>query len=55
MPGYAYERVRAGLPTPGVIAVPAAMATGRLIDDLALLVVGCEAGELEGQVLYLPL
>ncbi len=48
MPGYAYARVRAGLPMPGVIEVPAAMATGRLIHDLALLVAGCVEGELEG-------
>jgi hypothetical protein len=55
VPRYAYERVRAGMPMPGVWAVPRSVPLGRAIDDLLLLIECSREGEWEGQVLFLPL
>lgn len=52
---YAYERVRAGLPMPGVIEVGQNVAIGRAIDDILLITTCSLEGEYEGQVLYVPL
>ena len=52
---YAYERVRAGLPMPGVFEVRRAVSIGGAIEDLLLLVECSQDGEWEGQVRYLPL
>ena len=38
IPKHAYERVKAGLPMAGVIAIADDLAIGRVIEDLALLV-----------------
>ena len=55
MTKYAYERVRAGQPMPGVFEVNRAVPIGRAIEDL-LLLAGCSReDEWEGQVRYLPL
>ncbi|HXG21731.1 MAG TPA: DUF5615 family PIN-like protein [Methylomirabilota bacterium] len=55
MPAYAYERVRNGLPMPGVFVVPQNEAIGRIIEDLILLAECSKDDEWEGQVQYLPL
>ena len=55
IPRYVYERVRAGLPMPGVCVVPRSVPLGRAIDDILLLVDCSREGEWEGQVLYVPL
>jgi predicted nuclease of predicted toxin-antitoxin system len=52
---FAYERIDAGLPMPGVIEVISSAPIGSLVEELALIVECYEDGELEGQVLYLPL
>ena len=52
---YAYERVRAGRPMPGVFEVSRAVPTGRAIEDILLLAECSLDGEWEGQVRYLPL
>lgn len=52
---YAYERVAAGLPMPGVFEISRALPLGEVIADLALIAVCSIAGEWEGQVRYLPL
>lgn len=52
---YAYERVLAGQPMPGVFEVGHRIPIGQAIDDLLLLAVGSAEGEWEGQVRYLPL
>ncbi len=55
MPFYIDERLRAGLPMPGVAQVPWNMPLGPAIDDL-LLLIGCSLEyEWENQVRYLPL
>ena len=53
--GYAYERVEAGLPMPGVFEVEATMPIGQAIEDLLLLVECSEEDEWEGQVCFIPL
>ena len=52
---YAYERVRAGLPMPGVFEVSRAVPISVAIDDLVLLAECSLDGEWDGQVRYLPL
>jgi predicted nuclease of predicted toxin-antitoxin system len=52
---FAYERVRAGKPMPGVIEVTDDLPIGQVIDDILLLAEYSETGEWEGQVIYLPL
>lgn len=52
---YAYERVKAGRPMPGVFEVPRDLAIGAAIEDLLLLAEYSLEGEWEGQVRYLPL
>ena len=54
IPKHAYERVKAGLVMPGVIAIPDNLPIGRVIEDLAV-VVECAAPELQSLVIYLPL
>ena len=52
---YAYERVQAGAPMPGVFEVSRALPIGQAIDEI-LLVAACRLeGEWEGQGRYLPL
>jgi hypothetical protein len=52
---FAYERLAQGLPMPGVLEVSTDAQIGRAIEDI-LIVADCTLeGELEGQILYLPL
>ena len=55
IPMHAYNRVKAGLAMPGVIAIPDDLPIGGVIDDLALLVECATASELQSLVIYLPL
>jgi hypothetical protein len=52
---FAYERVRAGKPMPGVFEVGRTVAVRSAIDDIVLLATCSKDGEWEGQVHYLPL
>lgn len=52
---YAYERVRAGQPMPGVFEVGRNVPIGRAIEDILLLAEYSLDDEWEGQVRYLPL
>jgi len=52
---YAYERVRAGQPMPGVFEVGRNVPIGRAIEDILLLAEYSFDDEWEGQVRYLPL
>ena len=47
MPPYAYERVRQGLPMPGVFAVSQSVPVGRAIEDLLILILCSRDGEWE--------
>lgn len=55
MPKYAYERVNANEPMPGVIAVHLDAPIGEVIQDLLLIVEASDADDFENQVVYLPL
>jgi hypothetical protein len=52
---YAYERVNAGKYMPGVIEISRIVPLGTAIEDILFIAESCEHGELEGQILYLPL
>ncbi len=52
---YAFERVDAGLPMPGVIEIVASTPIGKAIEDLVLILECLGDGELDNQVLYIPL
>lgn len=52
---FAYERVLAGLPMPGVFEVHDTIPTGQVLEDLLLLATCSQKGEWEGQVRFFPL
>ncbi|MBL8089994.1 MAG: DUF5615 family PIN-like protein [Anaerolineales bacterium] len=52
---FAYERVRASLPMPGVIEVDDDLPIGQAINDILIVVEASEQGEWEGQIIYIPL
>jgi hypothetical protein len=52
---YAYERVQAGKPTPGIFEVSRKVPIGVAIEDILLIAECSLEGEWEGQVHYLPL
>jgi len=54
MAGFAYDRVRQGLPMPGVFEVPLSLPIGIAIEEILLLIECSGEGEWEGQVNYLP-
>lgn len=55
MTKFAYERVAAGEPMPGVFEAPCSMAIGDAIENILILVECSHEDEWEGQVRYLPL
>ncbi|NOH04379.1 MAG: DUF5615 family PIN-like protein [Chloroflexi bacterium] len=52
---YAYERVNAGKYMPGVIEVNRKVSIGMAIEEILFIAETCDHGELEGQIVYLPL
>ncbi len=52
---FTYERVRAGLPMPGVVEVRWSLAVGQAIEEVLMVAELSLEGELEGQVRYIPL
>ena len=52
---YAYERIEAGLPMPGVFEVGHAVPVSTAIDDILLIAELSLENEWEAQVIYLPL
>lgn len=52
---YAYERIANGDSMPGVIEVRTDAPIGQIIEDILIILECIAAGELEGQILYLPL
>lgn len=55
IPRYAFERVRANKPMPGIIAVHAAAPIGAVIDDILLVIGAAQPADFHNQVLYVPL
>jgi hypothetical protein len=52
---YAYDRVRKGMPMPGVVEVNRRMSIASAIEEILLIAECCAPEELEGQILYVPL
>jgi hypothetical protein len=52
---YAYERVAASQPMPGVVEVSRAVPIGIAIENIVILIECSIEGEWEGQILYLPI
>jgi hypothetical protein len=52
---YAYERVEAGKYMPGVIEVSRKVSLGTAIEEILYVAEVCDHGELDGQIVYLPL
>ncbi len=52
---YAYERVNAGSYMPGVVEVSRKVPLSTAIDEILYIAEVCDHGELEGQIIYLPL
>ena len=52
---FAYDRVRAGLPMPGVVEVRQDLPIGRAIEEILILAECSLENEWEGQIVYLPL
>jgi predicted nuclease of predicted toxin-antitoxin system len=55
MPDFAYDRVGAGQPMPGVFVVPDRLAVRQVIEELLLVEACSEQAEWAGLVVYLPL
>ena len=55
MTAAAWDRVRNGLPMPGLIEVSSEMSVGHAIEEIRLVVGASRPGELDGQVIFLPL
>jgi hypothetical protein len=55
IPGYAHERVSAGLPMPGVLVVGSAMPIAPVIEEVLLIAGASEPDEWKDSVRYLPL
>jgi hypothetical protein len=55
MPGFAYERVRGGLPMPGLIAVPKSIGIGRAIADLMYIGACGRPEDFTDRIYFLPL
>jgi len=55
MVGYAYDRVKFGLPMPGLIEVPDDVPIGRAIDELAIMIGAGSPADFNQQVKYIPL
>jgi hypothetical protein len=52
--GYAWERVRAGRPMPGIIVALTDRPIGQVIGDLEILLQASQSEELQAQIRFLP-
>lgn len=55
MTKYAYERLDAAQPLPGVIVIPKTLAIGTAIEELVTLLYCSEPEEFPGRVIHIPL
>lgn len=55
IPGFAGERMREGLPMPGVILVRVTLSIAAAIDELAVIAGATDADEWVNRIAYLPL
>jgi len=55
MTKYAYDRIRTGLPLPGVIEVREDLAIGQAIEEILIAVLASSPDELANKIVYIPL
>jgi hypothetical protein len=55
IPGFLYERVLAGLFTPGVIEVAQGITRAQAIEELAVMIVAGKPADFENLVRYIPM
>jgi hypothetical protein len=55
VPGFAYDRIRAGLPMPGVVVVDDTLSIGSMTDELHVLAACGTLDDFRDQVVYIPL
>jgi predicted nuclease of predicted toxin-antitoxin system len=55
IPAFAYDRVRAGEPMPGVVVVDDRMPVGQAIEEILLIALASVAGEWSDRVVFLPM
>lgn len=55
IPGFAYERVRAGEAMPGVVIVDDQLPLGKAIDEILILAMCSKDEEWQDQVVYVPM
>lgn len=55
MPDYAYQRIDAGLPMPGMVEVSRKLSVGQAVEELLIFIGASDAAEWENRVTYLPL
>ena len=55
MIGYAYDRIKANLPMPGLIEVADDLPIGEAIDELATMIGASTPAEFDQQVKYIPI
>ena len=55
MPKFACERVAAGQPMPGVIAIPKDLPIGQAIEEMHTVIECLDQGECSAQVIHVPL
>ncbi len=53
--GFAYERVKQGLPMPGVIVVANRLPVGQAIEEMSVMIGASTLDEFENQVKYIPI
>lgn len=53
MPGFFFQRVKDGLPAPGIVVIPQDFPVGKGIDELELLLGAGSAADFESQVKYI--
>ena len=53
--GHAWQLVRSGMAMPGVIVAPTDCPFAQIIADLELLLLAGQSGDVEQQVLFIPL
>jgi predicted nuclease of predicted toxin-antitoxin system len=55
MIGFAYDRVRVGLPMPGLLVLSNRMSYQQAIDDILLIAVSYTEDEMKNRVVFLPI
>ncbi len=55
MTKHAHDRIRAGLPMPGVIEVRDDLPIGQAIEEILITLIASKPGELANRIVYIPL